>query len=139
MQEAIKEANKAIKLNEVPIGCIIVKNHKIIARSFDTMETDNTVLSHAEIKAIRIANDLQKDWRLTDCDLFVTVEPCVMCMGAIILSRMKSVFYGVQNEKTGAFSSPYSISNKGLKVLVYQSIQEEEIKKQLASFFKTKR
>ncbi|MCK5849204.1 MAG: nucleoside deaminase [Caldisericia bacterium] len=139
MQEAIKEADKAAKHSEVPIGCVIVNNHQIIARSFDTMESDSSVLSHAEIKAIKIASELLKNWRLIGCDLFVTVEPCIMCMGAIILSRIQSVFYGVQNEKTGAFSSPYSISNKGLKVRVYQGIQEEVIKKQLSSFFETRR
>ena len=139
MWEAIQEAQKASNTNEVPIGCVIVKNNQIIANEYDTMETDKTVLSHAEIKAIHSASKIVNDWRLVDCDLFVTVEPCIMCIGAVILSRIRSIYYGVQNAKTGAFSSPFSISNQTLKVQVFQGILSGKIKEQLALFFQNKR
>ena len=102
MIEALKEANKAFSINEVPIGCVIVKDNKIISRGYNKKESTNLVTSHAEIIAINKACKKLNNWRLLDCTLYVTVEPCLMCCGAIIQSRIKKVVYGTPNEIYGA-------------------------------------
>lgn len=102
MIEALKEANKAFSINEVPIGCVIVKDNKIISRGYNKKESTNLATSHAEIIAINKACKKLNNWRLLDCTLYVTVEPCLMCCGAIIQSRIKKVVYGTSNENYGA-------------------------------------
>ena len=102
MLEALNEANKAFSINEVPIGCVIVKDNKIISRGYNKKESTNLVTSHAEIIAINKACKKLNNWRLLDCTLYVTVEPCLMCCGAIIQSRIKKVVYGTPNEIYGA-------------------------------------
>ena len=109
MHEALKEATKALKKDEVPIGAVIVKDDKIIARGHNLRETKQNSLCHAEIIAISKACRKLGNFRLEDCDLYVTVEPCPMCAGAIIQSRIKNVYYGTPDNKYGAVDSVYNI------------------------------
>ena len=105
MKEALKEAKKAYKKLEVPVGCVIVKDGKIIARARNLKETKYDTTKHAEILAIQKASKKLESWRLIDCDMYVTLEPCPMCAGAIIQSRIKNLYYGACDEKTGAVGS----------------------------------
>ena len=103
MKEALKEAKKALKIDEVPIGCVIIKDGEIIARGYNHRENKNLVESHAEMEAIRKANKKLNSWRLPNCDIYITLEPCMMCMGAIIQSRISHIYYGASDFKGGAF------------------------------------
>ena len=94
MKEALKQARKAYKLGEVPIGCVIVYGDKIIARGYNRRKTDKNTLSHAELQAIRKASRVMGDWRLEECDMYVTLEPCQMCSGAIVQARIPRVVNG---------------------------------------------
>ena len=105
MNEALKEAQKAYKKEEVPVGAIIVKNGKIIARAHNIKETKKNAVGHAEILAIEKACKKLKAWRLLDCEMYVTLEPCSMCAGALINSRIKKVYIGADDPKTGACGS----------------------------------
>ena len=105
MREAIKQAKKALALNEVPIGCVIVFEDKIIARGYKRRVTDKNTLSHAELNAIRKASKKLGDWRLDDCEMYITLEPCQMCAGAIVQSRIKKVYAGCMNPKAGCAGS----------------------------------
>ena len=101
MKEAIRQAHKAWKLGEVPIGCVIVRDGKIIARGYNRRNTDKNTLAHAELQAIRKASRAAGDWRLEDCTIYVTLEPCPMCAGAIINARIPRVVYGATDKKAG--------------------------------------
>lgn len=138
MLEALKEANKAIKLGEVPIGAVIVKDGKIISRAFNKKESSNLATSHAEILAINKACKKLNNWRLLDCTLYVTVEPCLMCCGAIIQSRIKKVVYGTSNEYYGAVES---IDNtlKKYNIEVESNILQNKCSYILKEFFKKRR
>ena len=105
MKEALKEAKKAYKKKEVPVGVVIVKDDKIIARAYNQKERKNSPIKHAEIIAIEKACKKLNNWRLNDCEMYVTLEPCPMCAGAIINSRIKKVYIGAIQEKTGACGS----------------------------------
>ena len=105
MKKAIEQAEKAYDKLEVPVGAVIVKDGKIIAKAFNQKETKYDTTKHAEILAIQKASKKLKSWRLLDCEMYVTLEPCPMCAGAIIQSRIKKVYYGVADEKTGAVGS----------------------------------
>ncbi len=105
MKEALKEAKKAKKINEVPIGCVIVYKGEIIGRGYNRRMTDKTALAHAEISAIKKACKKMGDWRLDDTELYVTLEPCQMCAGAIVQSRIRKVFIGAMNPKAGCAGS----------------------------------
>ena len=105
MLQALKEAEKAYQKDEVPVGAIIVKDEKIIARGHNLKESKKNTLKHAEIIAIEKASKKLDAWRLEDCDIYVTMEPCPMCMGAIINSRIKNDYFGVPDEKAGACGS----------------------------------
>ena len=105
MKMALDEAKKAYKKDEVPVGAIIVKNGKVIAKAHNLRETKNISTAHAEILAIDKACKRLNSWRLIDCDMYVTLEPCTMCMGAIILSRIKNLYIGTKDPKTGACGS----------------------------------
>lgn len=105
MREALKQAKKALALGEVPIGCVIVHEGKIIARGYNRRNTDQSTLSHAEITAIRKAGKVLKDWRLEGCTLYVTLEPCQMCAGAIVQARIPRVVMGSMNPKAGCAGS----------------------------------
>ena len=109
MKKALLQARKAYALTEVPIGCVIVQDGKIIARGYNRRNTDKNTLSHAELIAIRKAAKKTGDWRLEDCTLYVTLEPCPMCAGAIVQSRIKRVVYGASNPKAGCAGSVLNI------------------------------
>ena len=109
MKEAIRQAKKAEKLNEVPIGCVIVYDGKIIARGYNRRNTDKSTLAHAEIIAIKRASKVIKDWRLEDCTLYVTLEPCQMCAGAIVQARIPKVVIGTMNSKAGCAGSVINV------------------------------
>lgn len=105
MRAAIREAKKAYALGEVPIGCVIVREGKIIARGYNRRNTDKNTLAHAELAAIKKASKKCGDWRLEDCVMYVTLEPCQMCAGAIVQSRMKKVVIAAENPKAGCAGS----------------------------------
>ena len=142
MKEAVKEAKKAAAIDEVPIGCVIVYNNKIIARGHNVRETKKNPIGHAEIIAIQKASKKLNSWRLEDCELYVTIEPCIMCSGAIIQSRIKRVYFGAKDFKGGAFGS--SIDVLGAKDInhhpeIYPGIMEEECSLLIKNYFKSKR
>ncbi len=139
MRQAIKEAEKAYKKLEVPVGAIIVKDEKIIARAHNQKETKTDTTKHAEILAIQKASKKLKSWRLIDCEMYVTLEPCSMCAGAMINSRIKKVYIGAKDEKTGAVGSVLNLFNDytfNHKVEVETGIMEKECQKILKQFFK---
>ncbi len=109
MREAIKEARKAFEMGEVPVGAVVVCDGQIISRAHNLMESTHDPTAHAEILAIRAAASSRTNWRLTDCILYSTVEPCIMCTGALILARIREVVYGVPDPKFGGSVSLYSI------------------------------
>ena len=142
MRQALKEANKALLIDEVPIGCVIVKENKIIARGHNKRESKLDVTSHAEIEAIRKANKKLQNWRLVDCDLYVTIEPCIMCMGAIYQSHIRKIYYGAPDLKGGAVSS--SINFNEIKNLnhypeIEGGVLQEECSQIIKDYFKNKR
>ena len=139
MKEAIKEALKAYKKLEVPVGAVIVKDEKIIARAHNVKETKKDTTKHAEILAIQKASKKLETWRLTDCEMYVTLEPCTMCTGAIINSRIKKIYIGTMDEKTGACGSVLNLLEDykfNHKVEMEKGILKEECKKILQDFFK---
>ena len=142
MSKALKEAFKASQIDEVPIGCVIVKDNKIIARGHNKREIKNDVTSHAEMEAIRKANKKLNSWRLVDCDLYVTIEPCIMCMGAIYQSHIRKIYYGAPDPKGGAVNS--SINFKEIKNLnhypeIEGGVLREECSQIIKDYFKNKR
>ena len=139
MKEAIKEAKKAYEKLEVPVGAVIVKNGKIIARAHNLKETKRDTTKHAEILAIEKASKKLDAWRLLDCEMYVTLEPCPMCAGAIINSRIKKIYIGTLDEKTGAAGSVLNLFEDytfNHKVEVEKGIMKEESENLLKSFFK---
>ena len=139
MKEALKEAKKAYRLGEVPIGCVIVYEGKIIGRGYNRRNTDKTTLAHAEISAIKKASKIIKDWRLEGCTLYVTLEPCQMCSGAIIQARIDRVVMGSMNPKAGCGGSLLNIlENESFnhQALVTRGILEDECSEKLTKFFK---
>lgn len=139
MREALKEAQKAYDQEEVPIGAVVVLNGEIIGRGYNLREKEQDATLHAEIKAIRQANQHLGSWRLEDCELFVTLEPCPMCSGAMILARMKKVIFGAFDPKAGTagtFMNLLQDSRFNHQVEVEQGVLEEECQEILRSFFK---
>lgn len=138
MKMALKEAKKAMKKNEVPIGAVIVRDNKVIAKAHNLRESNNLATSHAEILAIQKANKKIKSWRLDSCTLYVTIEPCPMCAGAIIQSRIKKVVYGARDLKAGAHSSVLNLFDLPFnhKVIVENGVLEEESATIISEFFK---
>ena len=139
MKEAIKQAKKALKLKEVPIGCVIVYQDKIIARGYNRRNTDKTTLGHAEITAIKKASRVIGDWRLEDCTIYITLEPCQMCAGAIVQARIDEVVMASMNPKAGCGGSILNILEMpefNHQVKVTRGILEEECSHMLTQFFK---
>jgi tRNA(adenine34) deaminase len=141
MWEAIEEANHALELNEVPVGAVIVKHNKIISRAHNLRETMDDVTCHAEILAIKQASQRIKDWRLTGCSMYVTLEPCPMCTGAIIQCRISNLYIGTFNPSCGACGSIVNlIQNKNLNSFVnVKWLYDDECSDILERFFKLKR
>ena len=142
MLEALKEAELAKLEDEVPIGCVIVKDNQIIARAHNQRETTSNPLGHAETLAIKKASEVLGDWQLVDCALYVTIEPCIMCGGAIIQSRIRKVIYGAPDLKGGAFGSSINIlesKNINHHPEVIKGVLEEECSKIIKDYFKSKR
>ena len=137
MKEALKEAKKAYDKGEVPIGAVVVKDGEIIGRGHNRRETDKNALYHAEVIAINDACKNLGGWRLPDTEIYVTLEPCPMCMGAIISARIDKLYYGAKDEKSGAAGSVADLS-KALphKVSVTSGVLEDECSKIIKSFFK---
>lgn len=139
MKEALKEAIKAYKKLEVPVGAVIVKNGEIIARAHNLKETKNDTTKHAEIIAIQKASKKIEAWRLEECEMYVTLEPCTMCAGAIINSRIKKVYIGTKDPKAGACGSVLNIFKDYIfnhKVEYETGIMQKECEKILKDFFK---
>ena len=139
MKEALKEAKKAYEKLEVPVGAIIVKDGKIIARAHNLKETKSDTTKHAEIIAIQKASKKLNSWRLIDCEMYITLEPCSMCAGAIINSRIKKVYIGAMDEKTGAAGSVLNLFedyNFNHKVEIEKGILEKECENILKEFFR---
>lgn len=142
MRAALKEADKAEAIDEVPIGCVVVKDGKIIARAFNRREIDNDPTGHAEIIALRKASKKLNDWQLVDCDLYVTLEPCIMCGGAIIQSRIRKVYFGAYDFKGGAFGSSINILDAkdiNHKPVIVSGLLQRECSSKITDYFKKKR
>lgn len=138
MRAAMREAKKAYALAEVPIGCVIVQNGKIIARGYNRRNTDKNTLAHAELAAIKKASRKTGDWRLEDCTMYVTLEPCQMCAGAIVQSRMGKVVIGSMNPKAGCAGSVINLLQMkefNHQVELERGVLEEECSSMLSSFF----
>ncbi len=139
MRQALRLAKKAASLDEVPIGCVIVYQDKIIARGYNRRNTDKSTLAHAEIIAIKKASKVIGDWRLEDCTMYVTLEPCQMCAGAIVQARIPKVVMGTMNAKAGCAGSVINILQmEGFnhRVEIVKGVLEEECKSIMQEFFK---
>lgn len=142
MREAIKQARKAAKIDEVPIGCVIVYDDKIIARGYNRRNTDKSTLAHAEIIAIRKAAKVIGDWRLEDCTMYITLEPCPMCAGAIVQARIPRVVVGAMNPKAGCAGSVINLLQMdgfNHKAELTSSVLVDECRTMLQDFFKEMR
>lgn len=132
MNIAIKEAKKALKYNEVPVGAVIVKDNKIISKAYNKKEKSQNVIKHAEIIAISKACKKLKNWRLDDCEIYITMEPCMMCCGAIEQSRIKKIVYGTKNEN-------YGFTANLKKIEIISQTCEEECTQMIQTFFQKRR
>lgn len=139
MKEALKQAKKAYEKEEIPVGAIIVKDHKIIARAYNEKEYKLDTTKHAEILAIQKASKKLQSWRLTDCDMYVTLEPCSMCAGALIQSRIRKVYIGTMDAKTGACGSVLNLLGDytfNHHVEAETGVLQKECEQLLKDFFK---
>lgn len=142
MKDAIIQAEKAFSLGEVPVGCVIVKDNEIIAKAHNLCEKNKNATCHAEILAINSAMEKLGEKYLTDCSLYVTLEPCAMCAGAIINSKIKRVYIGCPDKNAGCAESVYKLFKEGVfnhTPEVYMGIEEERCSKILKEFFRERR
>ena len=142
MEMALQEAVKALQVDEVPIGAVVLQNNTVIGRGYNQRETLKDPTAHAEMIAITAAANTKGDWRLDDCVLYVTKEPCPMCAGAIVNSRMKMVVFGCYDEQEGCCGSLYQICGDprfGIKVAVKGGILEKKCRSLIQDFFQLKR
>lgn len=139
MQAAFVEAQKAYDIGEVPVGCVIVKDNQIIARGYNQRETTQHVFAHAEMLAIDEAIKQLGTWRLEECTLYVTLEPCAMCAGAMIQGRLKALVYGAKEPKSGVHSSilPLFEGNFNHQVQIIEGVMAEESSQLLKRFFRS--
>lgn len=138
MKEAIKLAKKAYSIGDVPIGCLIVRNNQVIARGYNKRNKNKTTLAHAELLTIAKASKVVGDWRLDDCTMYVTLEPCQMCAGAIVQARIPRVVIGTMNAKAGCAGSILNLLEMkefNHQVQVERGVLEEECSTLLKSFF----
>ncbi len=134
MELALKEARKT--KNDIPVGAIVVKDGKVISSACNTKEDENDITSHAEISALKQASKVLGNWRLEDCDMYVTLEPCPMCGWAILQSRIKNLYFGSYNTQYGAFFSSVDLRKlSNTKTNIYGGIMEEKCDKLLETFF----
>lgn len=142
MKMAILQAKQAFAIDEVPIGAVIVKNHQIIAKSHNRTIIDHNPLNHCELIALQQASKKLLSWRLDDCDIYITAEPCAMCLGAISMARIKKIYYAVAEPKFGAIESNQNFFKNYpayFKPEIYSAINEEESRGLLQMFFQKKR
>lgn len=142
MNKALKLAQKAYDKNEVPVGCVIVENNKVVSSAFNLKENLQTPLGHAEVMAIHKAAKKKGSWRLENCTLYVSLEPCPMCAGVILQSRIKKIVYAASDPKSGAVKSLYSLLNDSRlnhQVEIIDGILEQEASELLKDFFKNLR
>lgn len=142
MRAAIKQARKAVQNGDVPIGCVIVQNGVIIARGYNKRNAKKTTLAHAELIAIEKASKKVGDWRLEDCTMYITLEPCQMCAGAIVQARIPKVVVGAMNKKAGCAGSilnMFQIKEFNHQVEFVNGVLEEECSSMLSDFFKNLR
>ena len=142
MKAALKEAKKACMIDEVPIGCVLVADDKIIARGYNRRKTDKNTLAHAELTAIRKAGKKTGDWRLEQCTMYVTLEPCQMCAGAIVQARIPKVYIGTMNPKAGCAGSLLNLlqfPSFNHQVEIEKGILQDECAALLTGFFKEMR
>ena len=137
MKISLDEAKKSYRKGDVPVGAVIVKNNKIIAKAHNLKEKKHNPLLHAEIIAINKASKKLKRWRLDDCELYVTMEPCLMCTGAIIQSRIKKVYYSIENNEFGALKN--ISQNKKYGIIIDNTLEKEQSLKIIKSFFEERR
>lgn len=138
MKVAIEEAKIALSEGEVPVGAVIVKDGKIIAKAHNTRETDLDISGHAEINAMRLAAKTLGKWTLDGCAIYVTLEPCVMCAGALLQSRISTIVYGADDPQFGGVSQNGNLFDQS-KALVYRGVMKEECAELLNRFFRDKR
>lgn len=142
MKEALKEARKAAEMGEIPVGAVIVKDGEIISRGHNLTETTEDPTAHAEMIAIREAAKLLRGWRLTGCDMYVTMEPCSMCAGALVWSRIEHLYIGADDPKTGACGSVFNIvqdDRLNHQIAVDRGIMAEESSQLVREFFRNLR
>jgi len=138
MFAALQEAEKALEENEVPVGAVVVKENKIIGRGYNQVEKLSDATAHAEMIAITSASNHVGNWRLSYCSIYVTLEPCIMCTGALLASRIKNLYFSTFDPKFGASGSVHNLaeySKTNHKINVYSGIYSEESKKLLQTFF----
>ncbi|NWG27451.1 MAG: nucleoside deaminase [Ignavibacteriaceae bacterium] len=138
MFAALQEAEKALEENEVPVGAVVVKENKIVGRGYNQVERLKDATAHAEMIALTAAANHIGNWRLNECSIYVTLEPCVMCTGALLSSRIKELYFSIFDPKFGACGSIYNLADDGKtnhKIKVYSGIYAEESKKLLQEFF----
>ena len=142
MQEALLEAKKALKLDEVPIGAIIIKDNEIIGRGFNLKRNSNDALAHAEMIAINEAMNTLNTWNLNDCTMYVTLEPCMMCLGALVHCRIKRLVFAASDPKSGVCGGAAPLVNQPYlnhQIIIKEGVLEEEASTLLKDFFKNKR
>lgn len=142
MREALKEAEKAMQRGEIPVGALLVMNGEIIGRGSNSRSLEGSPLGHAELTAMREASEAIGNWRFDDCTLYVTLEPCVMCAGAMVQSRLRTLVYGTRDPKAGAVGSLYNIVEDPRmyhRCIVRSGILKEECAELLRSFFRMRR
>jgi tRNA(adenine34) deaminase len=142
MYAALQEAEKALEENEIPVGAVVVKDERIIGRGYNQVEKLKDATAHAEMIAITSAANHIKDWRLNKCSIFVTLEPCIMCSGALIASRISELYFATFDPKFGACGSIYNLAQEGKsnhKIKVYSGLMDNESKQLLKKFFSKKR
>ncbi|MBO5102924.1 MAG: tRNA adenosine(34) deaminase TadA [Clostridia bacterium] len=142
MREALKQAVKAKELDEVPVGAVVVRNGEVIARAYNTKNKNKNALLHAELEVLKKAQKVLGDWHLLDCDLYVTLEPCPMCAGACINTRLRAVYFGAYDPKAGCCGSLYNLPEDkrfNHRVEVVGGILGQECATILTEFFKSKR
>lgn len=138
MFAALQEAEKALEDNEVPVGAVVVKDNKIIGRGYNQVEKLKDATAHAEMIALTAASSNAGNWRLNDCEIYVTLEPCIMCTGALLASRIKRLYFAAFDPKFGACGSIYNLAEEGLynhRIEVVSGVYSEESRSLMTQFF----